>query len=234
MKGRISSFQSMGAVDGPGLRSVLFMQGCPLRCAYCHNPETWPADGGTEITVDEAVRKFERMFPYIMKNGGATLSGGEPLMQPAFAAELFSRLRKLGCRTALDTSGVCLGGAEEVLRFTDLVICDIKFTNERDFEKYCGGRLEATLSFLSMAARMDVPLWVRQVIVPGINDKEEDVLALKAAALEYPNLEKIELLPFRKLCIAKYDALGLSFPLSGLPECSAERLRQLQAIADVR
>lgn len=234
MKGRISSFQSMGAVDGPGLRSVLFVQGCLLRCAYCHNPETWEAGGGAEISVDEAVEKIKKMFPYIKKTGGVTLSGGEPLMQPAFAAGLFRRLRELGCHTALDTSGACLSGAEEALRYTELVICDIKFTNKEDFEKYCGGRLETTLGFLDVAARMNVPLWVRQVIVPGINDAEEDVMKLKEIAQKYPNLEKIELLPFRKLCLAKYDALGISFPLRETPECGEERLRKLQQLASAR
>lgn len=234
MKGRISSFQSMGAVDGPGLRSVLFMQGCPLRCAYCHNPETWPFDGGAEITVDEAVEKIKRMFPYIKRKGGVTLSGGEPLMQPAFAAALFRRLGELGCHTALDTSGACADGAEEALRYTGLVICDVKFTNEEDFEKYCGGRLETTLGCLDVAARMNVPLWVRQVIVPGINDKEEDVIKLKEMAQKYRNLERIELLPFRKLCLAKYDALGIKFPLRETPECGEERLQKLQKLVSAR
>ena len=234
MKGRVSSFQSMGAVDGPGLRSVLFMQGCPLRCAYCHNPETWEAGGGAEISVDEAVEKIKRMFPYIKKKGGVTLSGGEPLMQPAFAAGLFRRLHELGCHTALDTSGACLSGAEEALRYTGLVICDIKFTNEEDFEKYCGGRLDTTLGFLDITARMNVPLWVRQVIAPGINDTEEDVMKLKEMARKYHNLEKIELLPFRKLCLAKYDALGIKFPLRETPECGEERLQKLQKLISAR
>ena len=130
MKGRISSFQSMGAVDGPGLRFVAFAQGCPLRCAYCHNPETWAADGGSEFTVEQLVEKAERVRPYI-KKGGFTLSGGEPLMQPEFAAGLFAALRRRGFHTALDTSGCFGAGAavREVLRHTGLVICDVKFAS---------------------------------------------------------------------------------------------------------
>lgn len=233
MKGRVAGFQSMGAVDGPGLRCVVFAQGCPLRCAYCHNPETWPFAGGEERGTDELVAKIERMHPYI-KNGGVTLSGGEPLAQPEFAAGLLAALRARGFHTALDTSG-CRGADEasaEVLRHTDLAICDVKFTYEGLFHKYCGGELSRTLDFLALTAKMRVPLWVRQVIVPGFNDGPDDVRALARLARGFPNLEKIELLPFRKLCAAKYEKLGLKFPLAEVPECAAEKLAKLQKIAD--
>ena len=212
MKGRISSFQSMGAVDGPGLRFVAFAQGCPLRCAYCHNPETWAADGGSEFTVEQLVEKAERVRPYI-KRGGFTLSGGEPLMQPEFAAELFAALRGRGFHTALDTSG-CFGAGEavrEVLRHTGLVICDVKFARAGLFKKYCGGELSRTLDFIALTEEMRVPLWIRQVVVPSI---------------------KLELLPFRKLCMQKYEALGMDFPLRGVPECGADKLRELQEAAE--
>ena len=232
-KGRISAFQSMGAVDGPGLRCVIFMQGCPLRCAYCHNPETWPADGGSVLSVDELLKKIERIRPFI-KNGGVTLSGGEPLMQPEFAAELMMALQERGFHTALDTSG-CFGAgkqAEAVLRHTNLVICDIKFTRTDYFRKYCGGELSRTLDFLALTAALAVPLWVRQVIVPGLNDTLEDVRDLAHIASSFPNLEKIELLPFRKLCLPKYQQLGIDFHLSDIPECKPELAAALQKEAD--
>lgn len=229
MKGQISNFQSMGAVDGPGLRCVVFMQGCPLRCAYCHNPETWAPQGGQEVSVSALVSKIERYRPYILKDGGVTVSGGEPLLQWQFVAELFQRLKEKGYHTALDTSGVGdLNGAEQVLRYTDLVISDLKFTEEADFRSYCHGNLQQVYDFLALTTKMKIPLWLRQVIVPGINDTEENVLALKKAASCYPNLEKIELLPFHKLCESKYEELGIPFKLIETPDCSAERVSVLQ------
>ena len=233
MKGRISSFQSMGAVDGPGLRFVAFAQGCPLRCAYCHNPETWAAGGGSEFTVEQLVEKAERVRPYI-KKGGFTLSGGEPLMQPEFAAELFAALRGRGFHTALDTSG-CFGAGEvvrEVLRHTSLVICDVKFARAGLFKKYCGGELSRTLDFIALTEEMRVPLWIRQVVVPSINDAPSDARELGRIAASYRNVEKLELLPFRKLCMHKYEALGIDFPLRGVPECGADKLRELQEAAE--
>lgn len=233
MKGRISSFQSMGAVDGPGLRFVAFAQGCPLRCAYCHNPETWAADGGSEFTVEQIVEKAERVRPYI-KKGGFTLSGGEPLMQPEFAAELFAALRGRGFHTALDTSG-CFGAGEavrEVLRHTNLVICDVKFARAWLFKKYCGGELSRTLDFLALTEEMRVPLWIRQAVVQSINDAPSDARELGRIAASYSNVEKLELLPFRKLCMQKYEALGMDFPLRGVPECGADKLRELQEAAE--
>ena len=231
--GRVSAFQSMGAVDGPGVRSVVFLQGCPLRCAYCHNPETWSAEGGIEASAGELLKKIERMRPFI-KNGGVTLSGGEPLAQAAFAAELMRSLRARGFHTALDTSG-CTGAssaAEDVLRSTSLVICDIKFTREDYYKKYCGGELSRTLDFLALTEALCTPLWVRQVIVPGLNDTQEDVRELACLAASFSNLEKIELLPFRRLCLPKYQKLGIDFPFEKVPECKPEFAAELQKIAD--
>ncbi len=233
MKGRISGFQSLGAVDGPGVRCVIFAQGCPLRCAYCHNPETWAADGGAEVSVDELVRRAERLRPYIIEKGGVTLSGGEPLAQPDFAAALLRALQERGFHTALDTSGICgARGAAAVLRYTDLVICDMKFTTEEDYARYCGGSLAPVMEFLALAAEMRKPLWLRQVIIPGINDGVEDAARLGAMARRFANLERLELLPFRKLCAAKYEALGIDFPLRDYPECPAERLAELRRAAE--
>lgn len=235
MKGRVCGFQSMGAVDGPGLRCVVFAQGCPLRCAYCHNPESWAADGGYAVSVDELAAKIERLRPYIIKNGGVTLSGGEPLMQPDFAAALFRELKARGCHTALDTSGACgTRGAAEVLRCTDLVICDIKFTTEEDYARYCGGSLAPVMEFLALTAEMKKPLWLRQVIVPEINDGAAEAARLGELARGFANLERLELLPFRKICAAKYEKLGIAFPLKDYPECPAERIAELQRAAGIR
>jgi len=230
MNGRISSFQSMGAVDGPGLRCAVFMQGCPLRCAYCHNPETWESRGGDEVAAETLVQKILRYKNYIQKTGGVTLSGGEPLLQWQFAAELLGRLKKNGIHTALDTSGIGdLAGAEEVLKVTDLVLCDIKFTDEADFKNYCGGELSQVYDFLGMTNSMNIPLWIRQVIVPGINDTAESVKRLKERAALY-RPEKIQLLPFRKLCEAKYESLGIEFRLKNVPECGKETIDSLRKL----
>jgi pyruvate formate lyase activating enzyme len=229
MKGRISSFESMGAVDGPGLRCVVFMQGCPLRCAYCHNPETWEKDGGHEVTAEVLVSRIDRYHNYILKDGGVTVSGGEPLLQWQFVAELFRQLKEKGYHTALDTSGMGeLKGAEQVLRYTDLVIADLKLTDEAQFRTYCHGDLRQVYDFLALTAENRIPLWLRQVIVPGVNDTAKNILELKQAASRYPNLVKIELLPFHKLCESKYKALGLPFPLKDTPDCSVETVTTLQ------
>lgn len=230
MTGNIASFQSMGAVDGPGLRCAVFMQGCPLRCAFCHNPETWVPCAGTQTSEEELTARILRYRSYI-KKGGVTVSGGEPLLQAPFVAALFRRLHKEGIHTALDTSGYGdLDAARELLGVTDLVICDIKFTDETTFGRICGGQLSSVYDFLALTAELRVPLWLRQVIIPGINDNEGSVLQLKKQASLYPNAEKIELLPFRKLCVEKYEQLGIPFPLADTPECPDETVRALQAL----
>lgn len=225
MKGLVQSLQTLGAVDGPGVRFVIFLQGCPLRCVYCHNPETWQPVGGTEMDTEELVQKILRYRPYFGKDGGVTVSGGEPMMQPEFVAELFRRLREENIHTALDTSGIVTGEkAERVLRYTDLALVDLKFTNAGDYRKYCGGDYQAVKAFLDMTERMQVPLWIRHVVIPGINDTVSDVGELRLQAESYKNLQKLEWLPFHNMCREKYDELGIPFPLAHTPALSKERL----------
>lgn len=214
MKGRINSFQSMGAVDGPGIRFVVFMQGCPLRCIYCHNPETWSLEG-EEYSVDDVIRKILRCRPYFGEDGGVTVSGGEPLLQWEFVTELFRRLKAEGIHTALDTSGTgSLDGAAELLNYTDLVLCDLKFSSEEEYREYCGGSLEQVLSFLKLTEQMRIPLWIRHVVVPGLTDDETSICRVMEMAKAHSNLHKFERLSFKKLCISKYEALGIPFPLA--------------------
>lgn len=234
MTGRISSFQSMGAVDGPGLRCVVFMQGCPLRCAYCHNPETWTVDGGEEVSVEDLIAKIERYRPYVIETGGVTVSGGEPVLQAPFVAELFRQLQAKGYHTALDTSGIGnLQEAEEVLRYTNLVIADLKFTDAESFQHYCHGNLQLVYDFLQLTVQKEIPLWIRQVIVPGINDTAENVLALKKVLSGFPNVVNVELLPFRTLCKSKYEDMNIPFPLSNTPDCSKETIEDLTQYLDI-
>lgn len=227
IKGKIHSFQSMGAVDGPGIRCVVFMQGCPLRCIYCHNPDTHKFDAGEEYTAQEMCQKILRFKSYI-KNGGVTVSGGEPLMQPEFVAELFKLLKDNGIHTALDTS--CIGdlnSAKKVLEVTDLVLADVKFLSNENYEKYIGTTFDKVKDFLDLTKEMNKPLWIRQVIVPGINDTKKDICKLLDFIDNYKNTKKIELLPFRKLCIPKYENLGIEFALKNTPEMSQEGIEEL-------
>ncbi len=231
MKGRIHSFQSLGAVDGPGLRFVVFMQGCSLRCAYCHNPDTWSASGGREYSVEEVFEKVLRYRPYFGKNGGVTVSGGEPLMQWEFTAALFERLHGAGIHTALDTAGIgSPPGAHAVLAHTDLVLCDLKFSGEADYQRYCNGSRNTVLEFLKQTETMRVPLWIRHVVVPGLTDSDEHALKIAALSRRFSNLEKLELLPFRKMCITKYDAMGIDFPLRGCGECPDSTIQRLYQV----
>lgn len=230
MTGNIHSIQSLGAVDGPGVRCVVFMQGCPLRCAYCHNPDTWSPEGGTPTTVDELARRVLRFRPYWKNGGGVTVSGGEPLLQADFVAKFFERLHQEGVHTALDTSGVGrLDAAERVLKNTDLVLCDIKFLTSEDYRRYCRADMANVEGFLSLTAEKNVPLWIRHVVVPGLTDAPEHMRRVKAKAQSYPNFEKLEFLPFHKLCMEKYERMGIEFPLKDVPGMTDNRLKELLA-----
>lgn len=231
MMGFLHSVQSLGTVDGPGVRAVAFLSGCPLRCICCHNPDTWEPSG-EEVTPGELAGRLLRFLPYFKETGGVTLSGGEPLLQAAFATELFTILRKQGVHTALDTSG-CLpqgDGVRELLAVTDLVILDMKYTDPDDYLRYTGCRMETVLAFLSLLEERAIPTWLRQVIIPGINNRGSQVLRLRSLAAKYSCVKRVELLPFRKLCSEKYKALGIPFRLEGTPEEDAAELAELQSL----
>ena len=230
MKGRVSSLQSLGTVDGPGLRYVIFLQGCPLRCVYCHNPETWDPAGGREYAPEELVEKVLRCRAYFGEQGGVTVSGGEPLLQAPFVAELFRQLKEAGIHTALDTSGAGdLKQAAQVLDWTDLVLLDLKFPDEAGYRRYCRGSWAQTQAFAALAGEKRVPLWVRHVVVPGLNDSLEDLRAIKAQAESLPGFQKLEWLPFHNMCLEKYQQLGLPFPLADTPALEDQDLAHLLA-----
>ena len=230
MKGRVSSLQSLGTVDGPGLRYVIFLQGCPLRCVYCHNPETWDPAGGTAYAPEELVEKVLRCRSYFGEQGGVTVSGGEPLLQAPFVTELFRQLKEAGIHTALDTSGAGdLKQAAQVLDWTDLVLLDLKFPDEAGYRRYCRGSWAQTQAFAALAGEKHVPLWVRHVVVPGLNDSLEDLRAIKAQAESLPGFQKLEWLPFHNMCLEKYQQLGLPFPLAGTPALEDQDLAHLLA-----
>ena len=215
MNGVIHSIQSLGTVDGPGVRFVAFLKGCNLRCSCCHNPDTWDKNGGEIFAAAELVDKAKRFKEYFGKEGGITLSGGEPLLQAQFAREVFSLCHKEGINTCLDTSGSILSDdVKALLNETDRVLLDIKYTTEQLYKTYVKGSLKATLEFLGYLNEQKIPTTLRQVIITGINDNEENILALKKIAKENSCVDKIELLPFRKICQTKYDEMGIKFPFA--------------------
>ena len=230
-KGKINSFQTLGAVDGPGVRFVVFFQGCPLKCVCCHNPETQSVEGGEVYTSEEIAAKAERYKEYCGKEGGITLSGGDPLVQPEFAAEVFRKCKEKGIHTCLDTSGYRLDDkVKEVLRYTDLVLLDIKYTDTDDYLKYAGCEMSAPLKFLDYLEEMKIPVWIRQVIIPNLNDTKENIDKLKTLISEYTCIERTELLPFRKICEMKYEKMGLEFPLRNTPEPTREKMEELKSM----
>lgn len=231
--GKIHSFQSLGTVDGPGVRFVVFFQGCHLRCKCCHNPDTWSFTEGTDYTAEEIVNRVKRYREYFGNEGGITLSGGEPLLQAEFAHEIFALCHQNGIHTCLDTSGSILTEAvKSVLEETDRVLLDIKYTNNEQYLENVGCTLQAPLDFLEYLSKKNIPVTVRQVIIPTVNDTEENMLELKKIISKYPNIDKTELLPFRKICQTKYDSMKIEFPFGHLPAGTKEKADELMKILE--
>lgn len=231
--GRVHSFQSLGTLDGPGVRFVVFMQGCHLRCGCCHNPDTWSYSEGKLITSKEIVEKVIRYREYFGKDGGITFSGGEPLLQPEFIHEVFHLCHQEGINTCLDTSGSLLNEAgKRLLKETDRVLLDLKYTSDSFYKKYVGCGIDSVLDFLSYLNEQQIPVTLRQVIIPTLNDHEENILALKEIAEKYSCIDQIELLPFRKICQVKYDNLQLNFPFGHLPEPSHDTMVNLKKMLE--
>lgn len=231
IKGRVHSFQSLGTLDGPGVRFVVFMQGCNLRCGCCHNPDTWKMNEGTEYTAEEIVKKAVRYKEYFKKDGGITVSGGEPLLQADFVRELFELCHKENIHTCLDTSGSIMNDSvKALLRVTDLVLLDIKYTDSLLYEKHAGCDFERVTDFLSYLDEEKIPTVLRQVIIPTLNDNEDNILKFKAISESYSCVQKADLLPFRKICQVKYDKLKMEFPFGNLPEPTKEVMEKLNSL----
>ena len=228
MKGYVHSLQSLGTVDGPGVRSVVFLSGCPLRCVYCHNPDTWEKKESQLTDADELAERLLSFYSFI-KKGGVTFSGGEPLLQAEFVMEVASILKKAGLHVAIDTCGSPVTPAtERLLEVADLFLLDIKMTTEEDYKRYTGGSLQATMAFLKRLEEMQKDVWIRHVVVPGINDTDEDIERLATLISGYKCIKKVELLPFRNLCLEKYRALEIPFQLENTPPMKADETERLE------
>lgn len=232
VKGSIDSVETMGLVDGPGIRYVVFLQGCKLRCLFCHNPETWKMEEKNMTTAEELIDKIKRYKNYFGKEGGVTFSGGDPLCQPEFLLECLKQCKQEGIHTCLDTSGVGCNKEiyPEILSYTDLVILDIKAVTPEAYKKMTGYPMKDFSEFLELCQKLEKKLWLRQVIVPGINDTEEYILELKKYIKNIKNVERVELLPYHLYGVEKYKKLGISYRLDGVPAMKKEDLDKLNQI----
>ena len=231
IKGRIHSIQTLGTLDGPGVRFVVFMQGCNLRCHCCHNPDTWAMNEGTEYSPEEILQKVVRYREYFGKEGGITVSGGEPLLQAQFVYELFCLCHNNGINTCLDTSG-CIMNDEirKLLTVTDRVLLDIKYTDNSDYQKYVGCTLDKPMEFLGYLDENNIPVTLRQVIIPSVNDDTDNITKLREIRKNHTCIDKMELLPFRKICQVKYDSMNIDFPFGNIPEPTKEVMGKLNKI----
>lgn len=230
MSGYIHSTESFGTVDGPGVRFVVFFQGCPLRCLYCHNPDTWKFSGGRQVTAEELLEEYDS-YKEFLKTGGITATGGEPMAQPEFLAELFSLAKMRGVHTCLDTSGAVFdpqnhGKIDRIIDNTDLVMLDIKHIDTVEHKKLTGMGNEHILAFAEYLRDRKIPLWVRHVVVPGISDGEDELFRLGEYLSGLGNLKALDVLPYHDMGKVKYRNLGIDYPLSDtLPLCKEDAVK---------
>ena len=230
--GRIHSIETCGTVDGPGIRFVIFTQGCPLRCLYCHNPDCRHPMGGEEVTVEALIDQIQKYHSYMaFSGGGVTVTGGEPLMQPEFVREIFRRCRELGIHTALDTSGyVNLEVAKSVLDVVDLVLLDIKSFDRETYRQVTSVSLEPTLNFARYLSDIEKNTWIRFVLVPNLTNATENVEGLAKFISRLKTVEKVEILPFHKMGEYKWQQLGYDYQLHNTPPASPEDVEKAREI----
>lgn len=234
LQGKINSFQSLGTVDGPGVRFVVFMQGCPLRCGCCHNPDTWDKNTGNIYSTKQVLDKVLRFTEYFGEKGGITASGGEPLLQSEFLTELFSMCRQNNINTCLDTSGAILNEkVKSLLSKTDRILLDIKYTNSDDYINFVGCSLDKVIEFLEYLNSKKIPTTIRQVIIPTLNDSEENIKNLNDIILKHQCVDSVELLPFKKICKVKYDNLSIPFPFDKYSTPSKELMQKLNSLIKI-
>ncbi len=231
-KGRIHSIETCGTVDGPGIRYVIFTQGCPLRCLYCHNPDCRHPEDGKEVTVDELIADIQKYKSYMNSSGGGvTVTGGEPLMQPEFITEIFRRCQELSIHTALDTSGyVNLAIAKPVLQYVDLVLLDIKSFDKQTYRQVTQVSLEPTLEFARYLDEIERPAWIRFVLVPNLTDASKNIKGLAKFISQLNNIERVEIIPFHKMGEYKWEQLGYDYKLKNTPSAPPELVKTAKDI----
>lgn len=232
--GKIHSIETFGTVDGPGVRFVVFFQGCPMRCQYCHNPDTWKIEEGQEKSVEEILAKMTRNLSFY-KTGGITATGGEPMLQMEFLTELFSKAKEKGIHTCLDTSGIMYKKAgmaelEALMQVTDLVMLDIKHMSAEKHQVLTGHGNENILEFARYLSRIEKTVWIRHVVVPGITFDKEELTALGEFLKTLPNMEKLEVLPYHAMGKVKYDSLGMDYVLKDTPQLTKEQAKEAEKI----
>lgn len=231
MIGHIHSTESFGAADGPGVRFIVFMQGCHMRCRYCHNPDTWKMDGGDEVTADEILKRALRFKPYWGKAGGITISGGEPLLQIDFVIELFKKAKELGINTCIDTAGnpftkeePFFSKFEELMKYTDLLLLDLKEINPARHKDLTGFDNSNIIEMAKYLSEINKPVWIRHVLVPEHSDFDEDLDALGDFIDTLSNVDRVEILPYHTLGKFKWENLGIPYTLESISPPSAERI----------
>ncbi len=230
MTGYIHSKESFGTVDGPGIRYVLFMQGCPLRCIYCHNPDTWETGKGEKITPDEVLQEFNKNRSFYSK-GGITVTGGEPLLQVDFLTELFKKAKAENIHTCIDTSGITyntdnpayMQKLDELMKYTDLVMLDIKHIDPESHKKLTSKDNSRVLDFAKYLETKKIPLWVRHIIIEGYTDKPEDLRKLGEFIGKLKNLKALDVLPYHTMGVNKYKEMGICYPLEGMEALPMEK-----------
>lgn len=232
--GYIHSIDTMGLVDGPNIRVVVFMQGCDLRCIFCHNPDTWKRKSDHLLTSEEVVNEIRKYRPYIEQGGGVTFSGGEPLFQSEFLLEMLKLCKKAGIETCLDTSGTGYDKEylDEILKYTDLVILDIKAIDPDKYKEITGRSINQFNYFKERLKEHKNRLWLRQVIMPGINDDMKYINELKEYVKEFDNVETVDLLPYHTMGIPKYEKLKIPYRLIGIPDMNKEKCEELEKIVN--
>jgi len=232
MKGRIHSLESFGTVDGPGTRFVVFVQGCPMRCAYCHNPDTWEINAGTLMEPSEIIEQYERNAPFYANGGGLTVTGGEPLLQPDFLIELFTLAKEKGIHTCIDSSGIafnrssatCLEKMDKLMTLTDLVMLDIKHIDPEKHKELTAQENKNILDFACYLNEKHVDMWIRHVVVPGITDDDKYLFDLGYFIGQFTNLKALDVLPYHTMGKVKYEKLGMAYKLEGVPPMDKDKL----------
>lgn len=232
---KVHSFESFGTVDGPGIRFVIFLQGCHLKCKYCHNRDTWDINGGTYKSLDDILERISRYKNYICPSGGVTVTGGEPLLQANFIIELFKELKKENIHTCIDTSGMVsiTDTIKETLSLTDLVLLDIKHIDEKKCKDLVGFSNKRELEFAKYLSDNNIKVWLRQVLIPSITDNEDDLIKLKNFIKTLKNVEKIELLPYHSMGKYKWEKLGLKYELENIPDATESDIERAKKILNI-